>query len=77
MPPLIKGVIMKIHKAELEEHEIAILRELSQTNCTGVVCEFCPYRVELSNGLKDCIVDIAISCLKNNNINPYERIEKE
>lgn len=68
---------MKRSKAVLEEHEIEILRELSQTNCTGVVCEDCPYRVELSYGLKDCIVDIVISCLKNNNINPYERIGKE
>ena len=68
---------MKITKAKLEEHEIEILRELSQTNCTGVVCEYCPFRIELSNGLKDCIVDFAINCLKNNNINPYERSKHE
>ena len=43
---------MKISKAKLDEHEIEILRELSQINCTGVVCEYCPLRIELSNGLK-------------------------
>lgn len=68
---------MKISKAKLDEHEIEILRELAQINCAGVCCEFCPFRIELSNGLKDCMVDIAVSCLKSNNINPYERVKKE
>lgn len=68
---------MKISRAELEEHEIETLRELAQTNCNGIVCDYCPLRFTLSDGKLLCITDAAVSCLKQNNINPYERLKGE
>lgn len=68
---------MKIKRAELEEREIEILRELSQTNCNGVSCELCPLNFVLGNGLKVCAVDAAVLVLKQNYINPYERLKGE
>ena len=68
---------MKISKAVLDEHEVEILRELAQTNCNGISCDFCPLNFTLGTGLKVCTVDVAVLCLKQNDINPYERLKGE
>lgn len=63
---------MKIKRAELEEREIEILRELSQTDCNAISCEICPLNFVLGNGLKVCSVDAAVLVLKQNSINPMK-----